>query len=316
MARRRMIDPSIWDDEDVGSLSDGAFRLFVACISSADDYGKLEGSAIRLRGIAFRFRSISIARVQKSLDELATKVRSVRRYGVNGREYIRLVNWAKYQTINREFPSKIPDPPNNLDRDGGSVTDRSRPSHEPLHERSRTPQKESRSRGKNDESCTDHAPIINQSALRERERENKLDKLDKKRERRAHGRATTATLAKKSTTESEEFSPAYQVWDQIAPGTLNHQVKGQIDACCRIAGIYATIGAMRKSRKLDMTYIHGIVVHSREEGTLQDLEQLGGKPDGRNLQLDPRDQIAAEKAFHESLDKIAPRLRKDKPNAK
>jgi hypothetical protein len=112
MARRRMIDPTIWDDEDVGSLSDGAFRLFVACISSADDDGKLEGSAIRLRGVAFRFRSISVPRVQIYLNELTAKVRSVQRYFANGREYIRLANWAKYQTIraDKRLDSHLPDP--------------------------------------------------------------------------------------------------------------------------------------------------------------------------------------------------------------
>jgi hypothetical protein len=107
-----MIDPSIWDDEDVGCLSDGAFRLFIACISNADDYGKLEGSPTRLRAIAFRFRAVSLGRVTSYLDELTTRLRSVQRYAVNGRECIRLVNWDRYQFIraDRRIESCVPDP--------------------------------------------------------------------------------------------------------------------------------------------------------------------------------------------------------------
>ena len=110
MARRRMIDPSIWDDEDVGVLSDGAFKTLIGCISNADDEGKLDTSPRRLRGIIFRFKNISVLRVQAYLEEIDNALRSVMFYRVNGREYMKFLNWSKYQTINRPSKSSLPEP--------------------------------------------------------------------------------------------------------------------------------------------------------------------------------------------------------------
>ena len=35
--RRRMIDPSIWDDPEVGELAPQEFKLFIGCISLVED---------------------------------------------------------------------------------------------------------------------------------------------------------------------------------------------------------------------------------------------------------------------------------------
>lgn len=111
MARRRMIDPMLWDDEDVGGLSDGAFRLFIACISNADDDGKIEASARRLMGIAFRFRDdIRIDDVAGYRAEMCSALRSVHYYTVDGKEYIKFLKWHNWQTIKKAYPSIIPDP--------------------------------------------------------------------------------------------------------------------------------------------------------------------------------------------------------------
>ena len=55
MARKRMIDPRIWEDEHFGKLSDKAKVLFVSCISNADDDGRLSANPANLRALAFRF---------------------------------------------------------------------------------------------------------------------------------------------------------------------------------------------------------------------------------------------------------------------
>ena len=126
--KRRMISPEIWSDVDVGSLSDGAFRVFIACISNADDHGKLECSAIRMRGIAFGFRSVSVAKVESYLQEIASKLRGFHRYEVDGRQYVKLLNWNRYQTIRSDKlqVSTIPDPVITEDRpkaDSGQTED-------------------------------------------------------------------------------------------------------------------------------------------------------------------------------------------------
>ena len=111
MARKRMINPEIWDDEDIGILSPGAFKLFIACISNADDYGKLEASPRYLRGLAFRYDdNITIQKIEEYLDELDKYLRSFLRYEVNGKSYIKLKNWNRWQTIRKPQDSMIPDP--------------------------------------------------------------------------------------------------------------------------------------------------------------------------------------------------------------
>lgn len=108
MPRRRMIDPSIWSDSLVGSLSDPARILFIALISNADDEGRLEADALSLRRTAFGFRDVSVADVEGWLAEIASTLRSVAVYQRDGRRYVELQNWLCYQTINRPTPSRIP----------------------------------------------------------------------------------------------------------------------------------------------------------------------------------------------------------------
>jgi hypothetical protein len=108
-----MIDPAIWADEDVGCLSHGAFRLFIGCISNADDDGKLEASARRLRGIVFSFSDdVTVSDVEGWLGELGDTIRSFHRYTVEGKEYVKLLKWHQWQTIKKPQPSPIPDPKN------------------------------------------------------------------------------------------------------------------------------------------------------------------------------------------------------------
>lgn len=124
MARKRMVDPSIWDDEDIGMLSLGAFKLFVGCFSNADDEGKLEASPVRLRGMIFKYHSNSNVMVTDSysnnnvtvedvsvwLDEIDSAVRSFIRYEVEGKSYMKFLKWKEYQTIQKPQKSRIPDP--------------------------------------------------------------------------------------------------------------------------------------------------------------------------------------------------------------
>lgn len=134
MARRRMIDPSIWDDEHVGKLSSDAFRVFMACISNADDEGKLEAGASRVCRLTFSYdREKTDADVEKLLCEIADGLRSFQRYAVNGREYVKLLKWRDYQSINRPTPSKLPEP---TGTDNGRVSHTSSTNHAQISEQS------------------------------------------------------------------------------------------------------------------------------------------------------------------------------------
>ena len=111
MARRRMIDPLIWEDEHFGSLSDKARVLFIACISNADDDGRLSGNPSNLRAIAFRFDDISLNKIEDLVKELAENLKRFTCYDVSGCKYIQLEKWEEYQKQREErrVPSKLPD---------------------------------------------------------------------------------------------------------------------------------------------------------------------------------------------------------------
>jgi len=124
MSRRRMIDPSIWEDEDVGQLSDRAFRLFIACISNADDEGRLQGSAVKLRGIAFGFSDdVTTQDVADALIEIESRIRGFARYTSEGRDCIALSHWKRYQRVDHPQASKLP-PPLDSQNDIGTFSER------------------------------------------------------------------------------------------------------------------------------------------------------------------------------------------------
>ena len=107
-----MIDPSIWEDEDFGKLSDKAKILFISCISNADDEGRLSGNPKNLRANAFRYENISDKTIFQLRNEISLNLKSFKVYSVNGSEYIALLKWKDYQTQrdDRIKPSKIPPP--------------------------------------------------------------------------------------------------------------------------------------------------------------------------------------------------------------
>lgn len=108
--RRRMIDPSFWDDESLGVLGSDERLLFIACISNADDEGRLKGSPESLKKIVFGFQEVAVEQVRGWLDNLCAHVRGLVQYESEGRQYLALLNWSKYQTIERPTRSIIPAP--------------------------------------------------------------------------------------------------------------------------------------------------------------------------------------------------------------
>ena len=69
MARRRMIDPNIWQSEDVAELSMFARLLLIGLISNADDEGRGKANPVFLKSTIFPYDEISIEEVKKALEE-------------------------------------------------------------------------------------------------------------------------------------------------------------------------------------------------------------------------------------------------------
>lgn len=143
MARKRMISPEIWENEDFGALSPLAKLLFIGMISLADDDGKGIASPQLLKSNLFPFdEKLRSTDIDKTLDEIGNYMStkssaeevadayrplnergsrlSIHFYKVEGKRYYKFTNWSKWQSINRPSPSRLPDPPD--DGVGGDIS--------------------------------------------------------------------------------------------------------------------------------------------------------------------------------------------------
>ncbi len=108
MARRRMLDPNIWDSEDYAQCSVFAKLLFIGMISNADDEGRGRAHPVFLKSKVFPYDiQINADDVDHALDEIA-KTLSILFYTCDGCEYYAMRNWGKWQRVDRPQESKLP----------------------------------------------------------------------------------------------------------------------------------------------------------------------------------------------------------------
>lgn len=128
MARRRMIDPTIWEDENFGKLNFAARVLFIGIVSNADDEGRLRASAPFLRSAVFVYDDIPTGTVEGLIKKLNDQMPSVHFYKVGGNEYCHLTKWETYQNqrAERRTASSLPSCPQcgDIMSDKGQTKDR------------------------------------------------------------------------------------------------------------------------------------------------------------------------------------------------
>lgn len=110
MSRIRSIKPELLEDERIASLPHGVFRLFVAVLLLADDYGNFRAEPRQLFGRGFvSVDKCTPADVQTFRDQLATSG-LLFLYRVRGQTYGHVVNWDKHQYIARKGAPRVPAP--------------------------------------------------------------------------------------------------------------------------------------------------------------------------------------------------------------
>lgn len=108
MARKRMIDPSIWISEDFGTLSSLAQLVFIGLFSIADDEGRGKASPAYIKAVLFPYKDdLRISDIEKALSEISSKM-SVIFYSCNENKYYTLTSWNTFQKIDKPTDSKIP----------------------------------------------------------------------------------------------------------------------------------------------------------------------------------------------------------------
>ena len=104
MARKRMVDPEFWLDEDITALGFECRLFYIGTWNFADDYGVVEDSAKKLKAQVFPYDDVD---VQKIIDKLV-KLGKLVRFDAEGKQWLYIRKFLKYQRVDK--PSKIRNP--------------------------------------------------------------------------------------------------------------------------------------------------------------------------------------------------------------
>lgn len=118
MARKRMIDPEFWADEEIGSTWSHSARLFyIAIWNFCDDEGRFRADDRLLRSQIFPYDDeVDIAELKR---QISTKIVW---YTHERAQYGWCRNFHKHQSIQKPRPSILPPPPaeDNIDRNAAT----------------------------------------------------------------------------------------------------------------------------------------------------------------------------------------------------
>jgi hypothetical protein len=96
MTKRRNIDPRLRASETFACLTYRQRDLWVGLILVCDDQGRMPGQTAYVRSAVWPYDDVQLADVESDLAALES-LGNITRYRVEGRTFIQLVNWHKYQ---------------------------------------------------------------------------------------------------------------------------------------------------------------------------------------------------------------------------
>jgi uncharacterized phage protein (TIGR02220 family) len=110
VARKRIIDPEFWSDEEIGKWSHSARLFYIGLWNFADDEGRFKAHNALLKSQIFPYDTkIDIEALKKELNH------KIQWYEVEGLQYGFIRNFLKHQRIDRPTSSKLPKPSKQLD---------------------------------------------------------------------------------------------------------------------------------------------------------------------------------------------------------
>ncbi len=124
MARKRMLDPSIWTDEGMAELTARQQLLYIGLLSNADDEGRIRGSASSIRLILPTvYAAVDLGNVADDLAQVLRSMRQLVAYVADGREYLAFRKYHQWQKIDHPSASTLPAPPDCSSSHNGVLTD-------------------------------------------------------------------------------------------------------------------------------------------------------------------------------------------------
>jgi len=107
MARIRTIKPEFPQSDSIGKVSREARLLFIQLWTIADDVGRARASSRVLASILYPFDEDARGLIEVWLVELERE-ELIRRYEVDGTQYLDIPKWLKHQKIDRPSKSRLP----------------------------------------------------------------------------------------------------------------------------------------------------------------------------------------------------------------
>lgn len=110
MARIRTYKPDFWTDPKVVSMSMSARMLLLGIFSFADDAGRMEHNALRLKMQVFPAEPFTAHEIEKMVGEMLNQA-LIELYVIDDRTYLQVCRWAEWQKIEKPTASRIPPNP-------------------------------------------------------------------------------------------------------------------------------------------------------------------------------------------------------------
>ena len=108
MARIRTIKPEFPQSESIGKLSRDARLLYIQLWTIVDDAGRARAASRMLASLLYPYDDEARDLIEGWLLELE-RGDHIRRYEVDGGQYLEIVKWLEHQKIDRPSPSRLPD---------------------------------------------------------------------------------------------------------------------------------------------------------------------------------------------------------------
>lgn len=107
MARIRTIKPEFPQSESVGRLSRDARLLFIQLWTIVDDAGRARAASRMLASLLYPYDDDARDKMDAWLVELE-RAHMIRRYEVDGSQYLEISKWLEHQKIDRPSESRLP----------------------------------------------------------------------------------------------------------------------------------------------------------------------------------------------------------------
>jgi hypothetical protein len=108
MPRIRTIKPELPQSESIGRLSRDARLLFIQLFTVVDDAGRARAASRLLASLLYPYDDDAPSLIDHWMTELE-RHRQIRRYEVNGSQYLEIVKWLEHQKIDRPSASRLPE---------------------------------------------------------------------------------------------------------------------------------------------------------------------------------------------------------------